>query len=112
MSGDIWITKQLRWPVNNSLYHWVLEYLIDHVVTDADALAELEEIRDDNIGIVVADDFTQPVRATIVTALRDDLVPDAEKRLPELTGREGFLDALRRLADLAAEDTPREHASQ
>ncbi|CRK61007.1 hypothetical protein [Alloactinosynnema sp. L-07] len=102
MSGDIWITRQLRWPVNDSLYHWVLDFLIDRTV-DAETLADLEEIRDENLGVVVVEDFPTPVRNTMVAAIRDELVPDAEKRLPGEDWAE-YRDALRELAGLASAD--------
>ncbi|MBC6451731.1 hypothetical protein [Actinokineospora xionganensis] len=104
MSGDIWITRQLRWPVNDSLYNWVLDFLIDRTA-DADALAELEEVRDENLGVVVVEDFPQAVRAAMVAAIRDDLVPEAEKRLPGDEWAE-FRDELSKLAELAEADSP------
>lgn len=104
MSGDIWITRQLRWPTNDSLYNWVLDFLIGRTA-DADALAELEEIRDENLGVVVVEDFPTPVRIAMVEAIRDDLVRDAESRLPGDEWAE-YREALGELSDLAARDRP------
>ncbi|MDQ3402196.1 MAG: hypothetical protein M3548_02230 [Actinomycetota bacterium] len=104
MAGDIWITKHARWPVNNSLYHWVLDFLIDRA-DDADALADLEEIRDENLGVVVVDDFPPAVRADMIAALRDDLVRDAEGRLPGDDWAE-YREELGKLAQMAADSPP------
>jgi hypothetical protein len=104
MAGDIWITKHARWPVNYSLYNWVLEFLIDRI-KDPETLADLELIRDNNLGTVNADRYPPAGRAAIVAALRDELVPDVEKRLPGDDWAE-YRDALRELAEMAAADTP------
>ncbi|MDQ3404482.1 MAG: hypothetical protein M3548_14015 [Actinomycetota bacterium] len=101
MAGDIWINEDARWPVNSSLYHWVLEFLILNL-DDLDTVANLEEIRDNNLGIVDVEDYPLPMRERIVTLLRDELVPDATVRLPhDMRNRDGYIDALGELALMA-----------
>lgn len=101
MAGDIWLTDELRWPVSNSLYHWVLDFLIN-AVDEPPTRTRLEEIRDANLGIIDAGDFDPDARTRIITALRHDLLADARDRLPaDLPNREGFITALRELTTLA-----------
>lgn len=110
MAGDIWITDDARWVVNNSLFNFVIEFLINHI-GDPDTVAELKVIDDNNLKFIDASDFPAPARASIIAALRDDLVPEAEKRLPG-DDWAGFRDELRELAQLAATDSPSDAAAQ
>ncbi|MGQ0837132.1 hypothetical protein [Actinokineospora sp.] len=101
MAGDIWITRETRWAANSSLYHWVLDFLIDHL-DDPATVAGLEEIRDNNLGLVCAEDFPSPARVDLISVIRDQLVSDAETRLPgNMAERDEFITELRRLAHLA-----------
>jgi hypothetical protein len=101
MAGDVWLSAKDRWSANSSLYHWVLEFWIsslnDPVVVDA-----LQEIRDVNIGLVNLEDFDPKVQHQMRELLRDNLVKDAQMRLrADLPDRQGFIEALQELADLA-----------
>jgi hypothetical protein len=46
MAGDIWITDEVHWVVNNSLFNWVNDFLINRI-EDAQAVADLQEIWDE-----------------------------------------------------------------
>jgi hypothetical protein len=61
MAGDVWLSKQAHWGANSSLYHWVLDFLIAGV-DDPGAVADLEEIRDANLGLVNLEDFDLKVQ--------------------------------------------------
>lgn len=101
MAGDLWLSGDARWTVNNSLYHWALEFLISSL-DDQPAVAELEKIRDANIGLVNLADFGTRVQHDMLSLLRDKLVEDAVTRLPpDMPGRESFITGLQNLADLA-----------
>jgi hypothetical protein len=99
MSGDIWLSKDVRWLANSSLYHWVLDFLIVSV-DKPDAVRDLEEIRDNNLGLVNIEDFDLGTQHQMVHLLRESLVPQAESRL-QGEGRQDFLEALQELADMA-----------
>lgn len=101
MAGDLWLSGDARWTVNNSLYHWALEFLISSL-NDQSGVGELEKIRDANIGLVNLADFDPKVQRDMLSLLRDKLVEDAATRLPaDMPGREGFISGLQNLADLA-----------
>ncbi len=102
MAGDVWLSKKVRWSANNSLYHWVLEFLLSSV-DDRTAVESLEEIRDANIGLVNLEDFDSKVQHQILELLRGNLVHDALTRLPSgMSDRQGFIEGLQELADLAS----------
>jgi hypothetical protein len=102
MAGDVWLSSKIRWSANNSLYHWVLEFLLSSV-NDRSAVESLEELRDVNIGLVNLEDFVPKVRHQMLELLRDNLVRDAFARLPsDMSDRHGFIEGLRELADLAS----------
>jgi hypothetical protein len=101
MAGDFWLSRDARWVVNNSLYHWALEFLISSL-DDQPGAGELEKIRDANLGLVNLADFDPGVQRDILGLLRDKLVEDAVTRLPpDMPGRESFISGLQNLADLA-----------
>jgi hypothetical protein len=102
MAGDFWLSKEERWAVNNSLYHWALEFLISSV-NDRATVRRLEEVRDANLGLVNLADFEPAVRSEILGLLRGNLVQDAIDRLPrDMPARESFISGLKNLADLAS----------
>lgn len=103
MAGDIWVTREKRWPVNSSLYTWVLDFLVEQATSVA-ARTQLEEIRDENLGLVVLDDFSRTDRYELLEIIRDRLVPDAVERVPRVGEYKDFLDELQRLAAMAATD--------
>jgi hypothetical protein len=105
MAGDVWLSREERWSVNSSLYHWVLEFLISSI-NDHRAVASLAEIRDANIGLVNVADFDPEVQHQVLDLLRDSLVHDAQTRLPpDMPDRQGFIAGLQELADLASAAT-------
>jgi len=105
MAGDVWLSKQAHWATNSSLYHWVLDFLISGV-DDQTAVADLEEIRDANLGLVNLEDFDSKVRRRMLELLRHDLVPDAQSRLrADMPDRQGFIEGLEELAGMAQETT-------
>lgn len=101
MAGTIAVTKDDRWSTASWAYHWVLDYLIEHV-TDSAVTSQLREIDEYNLGWVGLYDFAEPTRSEMVRMLADEIIPDAEKRLlPGKSEREGALDILRELQALA-----------
>lgn len=101
MAGTIAITNTETWSVNSSAYHWVLDYLIEHV-TNPDVKRQLQEIDDNNLGWVGLTDFAEPHRSEMLHMLADQIVPDAERRLfPGNPDREKSIDVFRELRDLA-----------
>jgi hypothetical protein len=105
MAGDVWLSKQAHWATNSSLYHWVLDFLISRV-DDPGAVADLEEIRDANLGLVNLEDFDPKVQRRMLELLRHDLVFDAQSRLrADMPDRQGFIEGLQELAGMAQETT-------
>lgn len=107
MAGTIFVAPNRTWAVASWAFHWVAEYLADHV-EDKEATDYLREVIDSNMGLLSlkedTGDFSPPVRQQILNLLQHELVPDAERRLPtENFDREGALNLLRQLADLARE---------
>lgn len=103
MAGDVWLSKQAHWATNSSLYHWVLDFLISGV-DDPTTVADLEEIRDANLGLVDLEDFDPIVQRRMLELLRQNLVPDAQSRLrKDMPDREGFIEGLEELANMAQE---------
>jgi hypothetical protein len=101
MSGDIWLSKDVRWLANSSLYHWVLNFLIVSI-DKPDTVRDLEEIRDNNLGLINIEDFDLGTQRQMVYLLRESLVPEAESRLRgDMEGRQDLLEALQELADMA-----------
>lgn len=80
MAGTVAITRDDLWSVAYWAFHWVVEYLIDHV-DDADIVSRLREIEDNNLGWVGLDDFSVEQRQKILPILQHEIVPDAERRL-------------------------------
>lgn len=101
MAGTIAITNTEAWSVNSSAYHWVLDYLIEHV-TDTEVKQQLQEIDEVNLGWVGLADFPEPHRSEMLRMPADEIVPDAERRLflgkPD---REKSIDVFRELQALA-----------
>ncbi len=105
MAGDVWLSTQARWAANNSLYHWVLGFLIARV-GDPAAVTDLEEIRDANLGLVNLEDFGPNVQRRMLELLRHDLVADAQSRLrADMPDRQGFIEGLDELAGMAQKTT-------
>jgi len=101
MSGTIAVTFDDRWSTASWAYHWVLDYLIEHVA-DPEVTAQLREIDENNLGWVGLYDFPEPTRSEMLGILADEIVPDAEQRLlPGKPERQGALDILREVQALA-----------
>lgn len=105
MAGTIFVAPNRTWPAASWAFHWVAEYLADNL-TDKDAIDYLREVVDTNMGLLSlkedGGDFTPRARHQILNLLRNNLVPDAEQRLPtENFDREGALELLQQLADMA-----------
>lgn len=101
MAGTIAITNTKVWSVNSSAYHWVLDYLIEHI-TDPDIKRQLQEIDENNLGWLDLGDFAEPHRSEILLMLTDQIVPDAERRIfPGKPDREKSIDVFRELQALA-----------
>ncbi|UVS81432.1 hypothetical protein [Actinokineospora sp. UTMC 2448] len=101
MSGDIWITHQDRFPTSNTLYHVVLDFLIDHA-PDPGTRSALEEIRDHNLGLIDTSEFDSPAREHILGLLAHQLVPHAHAHLPtDMHERDQAITELQKLADIA-----------
>lgn len=101
VAGTIAITRDDRWSVASWAFHWVVQYLIDHI-DDADAVRRLREIEEYNLGWVGLDDFSEQQRRKILHLLQQEIVPDAEQRLlPQDPARERAISTIRELADMA-----------
>jgi hypothetical protein len=105
MAGDVWPSKQAHWAANSWLYYWVLDFLISGV-DDPGAVADLEEIRDANLGLLNLEEFDSKVQRRMLELLRHDLVSDARSRLrADMPDRQGFIEGLEELAGMAQETT-------
>ena len=106
VAGTIAITQDDRWSVASWAFHWVIQYLIDHV-DDADAVRRLREIEEYNLGWVGLDDFSEQQRRKILHFLQQEIVSEAEQRLlPQDVARERAISIIRDLADMARSRTP------
>jgi hypothetical protein len=105
VAGTVAITRDDLWSVAYWAFHWVVDYLIDHV-GDADIVSRLREIEDNNLGWVGLDDFSVEQRQKILPILQHEIVPDAERRLvPQDPDRERAISVIRELADMARSRT-------
>lgn len=101
MAGTIELGGSSRWDVPSWAFNFVIDYLITRL-GDEPIADELREIDEENIGFLNIGAFEPDVRAQILSLLRDGLVADGEKRLPEdLPGRAGGIARLGELAELA-----------
>lgn len=111
MSGDVFLTRSLRWPASSSLYNWVLEFLLREA-DQRGSVDALREIREHQFGVIALEDFPVEDRDELLSLLATRLVSDAGERLPpDLTGRGETLTTLEELADMAVV-TLREHRGQ
>lgn len=105
MAGTVAITRDDRWSVPSWAFHWVVEYLIDHV-DDADVVNRLQEIEELNLGWLGLDDFSGEQRQKILHILQEEIVQDAEQRLlPQDLDREHAISVMRELAEMASSRT-------
>ncbi len=105
MAGTIAVTRDVRWSVASWAFHWVVQYLVNHV-DDEDVVSRLQEIEENNLGWVGLDDFSAEQRQKILHILRQEIVPDAEQRLVlEDPDREHAINIIRELAEMARSHT-------
>jgi hypothetical protein len=103
MAGLIIISDRddISWSAPSWLFDWVVGRLARDL-PDEDAARRLDEIVDQNLGIVVVDDFEEDLRQRLLGSIRNQLVPWAESELflrPGLN-REGALNQIRDLAGM------------
>lgn len=104
MSGTIAVTPDKRWSAAGWLFDWTVGFLAENA-GDAEAVAQLREVIDDNIGWVGLEDFDGPVRDTLLDQLKYRLVDVAEETLPDkVEDWPSVLAALYELSEMAQED--------
>jgi len=101
MAGTIFVTSNQLWSSAGWLFDWVVRYIAS-TVRDEQLSAQLQEIVDVNLGMLVLEDFSQTDRHAILAALRS-LPAAARTQLPSsLPGREEVLALLDSLVEMAA----------
>jgi hypothetical protein len=89
------------WPATGGLFDWTLEFLM-HRLSDKNAVEQLREIVDNNLGSLWVSDFPPQTQREIVEALRRDLIAAGERELPDGDGKAETLHHLQELVDLAS----------
>jgi hypothetical protein len=103
MAGDIFLARDRHWTTASWAFRWAAEFLAASVNDDA-IVARLRVIVDNNLNVIDLDDFQPAERARILDLLQNKLLPDAERRLPtDDFDREGALEILKKLSDMARE---------
>jgi|SRR6266496_2027242 len=96
MAGDIVVCGGLAWASNYSGYHRAMDFLIANVATDG-LRDKLDELHENNIGILDLDRYPDAERIEILRLLRDELVPSLGPNL-----HSADMTHFRELADKAA----------
>lgn len=97
MAGAIVALQGDRWTASSWLFDWVVTVLATKV-KDVELAAELRGVVAENLGWLALADFSAGHRAEIFRAIRESLLPTAERELPlDLQNREEVLQHLRLL---------------
>jgi hypothetical protein len=101
MAGLIVLKPDLDWIATGGLFDWTIEFLIQRL-DDESAAQRLREIVDNNLGSLWINEFAPLTQLKIIQCLRDELIPAAEKTLPDTEHKADAVQHLRELATLAA----------
>ena len=93
-------TPDITWSAGTSLFVWVLK-IIARDTTNEGLAQHIDEIIQNNLGILVIQDLTAAQREEVFRILREDLFKVAENTFPKDTpGREGALEHIYKLVRL------------
>jgi hypothetical protein len=102
MSGTIVFDEKRDWSVSSGIFNWVIEFLAS-TVNDKPTQDELRLIDEQNFRWLELANLSEEGKHDVLVALRDRLVPHAEEHFPHSPYREGALEVIRELAELANE---------
>ena len=99
MASLILVKPGLSWTSSGGLFDFTLEFLIPRLSDDKAAEA-LRTVVNNNLGSVWLTEFPPATQQEIFKLLRTELIPEANRVLPESPAKRPALDLLQQLADL------------
>jgi hypothetical protein len=101
MAALILVKPGQAWTASGGLFDFTLGFLIPRL-SDEKAAESLRTVVDNNLGSVWLTEFSPATQQEIFELLRANLIPEAERTLPESPAKGPALDLLRQLVDLTS----------
>ncbi|HEX8343351.1 MAG TPA: hypothetical protein VF657_01225 [Actinoplanes sp.] len=103
MAALILIKPNVDWTSTGGLFDWTLEFLIARL-SDRDTAEWMQTVVDNNLGSIWITEFPAATQDEIFELLRNELIPAAQRELPEGPAKADALDRLQHLVDLTYRD--------